>query len=184
MVEGSRGAVTNTPVHRVLVLFRHSALKQPLHFPNPRNAHANLAVTRYRKRLELELADDGAESFQDIGHGQVAANTHAVSHTEGNEEVTPTGFVRVEPPVRSKNVVVLTPNLRVVMKNVIRDTDVCLVARQLLASYWVRIRKLELTPQGTSNPAILAPLGDPTRRHSGIVKTGLMRKFSRTQAMV
>lgn len=120
--------------HQFLILLRHSALKQPLHFPNPRTAHADLAVTRHRKRLELELADDGAEGLQDIRHGQVTANTHAVPNTKGNEEVTPAGFIRVEPPVRSKDVVVLAPNLGVVMKDVIRDADVGLVTRQLLAS--------------------------------------------------
>lgn len=73
--------------------------------------------------MELELTDQGSNSLKNIGHRKVPTNTHAVSNTEWDQEATATRLIFAQPSVRSKYRMVEAPDIRIMMKNVIRNAD-------------------------------------------------------------
>lgn len=106
---------------------RDFTLKRSLHLPNPRAADPDVVILR--DRMKFELADQGSNCLQYICHGEISTNTHAVSNTEWNKAPAAVGLVLFQPSIRSKYRMILAPDLRIMMENVVSDADISLFLR-------------------------------------------------------
>lgn len=96
--------------------------KGSLHLPNPRAADPDMVIPR--DGMKLELTDQGSKRLQYIGHGEISTDAHAVSNTKWDEEPTPVGLVFCQPSIWSKYRMIFTPDLWIVMEDIIRNADI------------------------------------------------------------
>lgn len=151
----------------------------------PKMPLLNTNSFRLVRQLEIKLMQQCAHDFVYVGRCHGLADALTSPETKMHEQSGSFRCFWFVPPCRVKGVVVWSPYRWIVMERMVADCYRSLCGRNALAFFVLTelpLQDWELTPWGKWSPSIVSPSGAVTLRASGILKTGVSRKFSLTQS--
>lgn len=142
------------------------------------------------RQFEVKLPEKCTHKLVNVCCRHSLAYTLTSPQPEVHEEARFCRYFGAIPPFRVEDIMIRAPHVGIVMKSMIayghRGLEMNALVNGLrivddAAKFRVSNGEDRLTPCGMCSPAITIPSEDMTRLASGMVKTGVTRKFSLTQ---